>query len=90
MLFTFALAKRLAAERVTVNAVHPGRSWTQMTHSMRPATMGLPRPLWPVLRLLQRAGSPTSSAPEAEGPISTHFYGADIERYTDAPPPTRA
>ena len=58
MLFTFALAKRLSAERVTVNAVHPGLSWTQMTQSMRPETMGFPKPLWPVLRLLQRAGSP--------------------------------
>ena len=58
MLFTFALAKRLAAERVTVNAVHPGLSWTQMTQSMSPDTMGLPKPLWPVVRLLRRAGSP--------------------------------
>jgi NAD(P)-dependent dehydrogenase (short-subunit alcohol dehydrogenase family) len=58
MLFSFALAKRLAAERVTVNAVHPGLSWTQMTQSMRPETMGFPKPLWPVVRLLQRAGSP--------------------------------
>jgi NAD(P)-dependent dehydrogenase (short-subunit alcohol dehydrogenase family) len=58
MLFTFALARRLAAERVTVNAVHPGLSWTQMTQTMSPATMGFPKPLWPVLRLLQRAGSP--------------------------------
>ena len=57
MLFTFALAKRLPAERVTVNAVHPGLSWTQMTQSMSPETMGLPKPLWPVVRLL-RAGSP--------------------------------
>jgi retinol dehydrogenase-14 len=58
MLFTFALAKQLTAERVTVNAVHPGLSWTQMTQSMTPETMGFPKPLWPVLRLLQRAGSP--------------------------------
>ena len=58
MLFAFALAKRLTGERVTVNAVHPGLSWTQMTQSMSPATMGLPKPLSPVLRLLQRAGSP--------------------------------
>src|SRR5919197_16715 len=42
MLVTFALAKRLAAERVTVNAVHPGLSWTQMTQSMSPETMGSP------------------------------------------------
>jgi retinol dehydrogenase-14 len=58
MLFTFALARQLAAERVTVNAVHPGLSWTQMTQSMTPDTVGFPKPLWPVLRLLQRAGSP--------------------------------
>jgi NAD(P)-dependent dehydrogenase (short-subunit alcohol dehydrogenase family) len=58
MLFTFALARQLAAERVTVNAVHPGLSWTQMTQSMTPDTLGFPKPLWPVLRLLQRAGSP--------------------------------
>ena len=58
MLCTFALAKRLGAERVTVNTVHPGLSWTQMTQSMSADTMGLPKPLWPVLRLLQRAGSP--------------------------------
>jgi NAD(P)-dependent dehydrogenase (short-subunit alcohol dehydrogenase family) len=36
VLFSLALAKRLAADQVTVNLVHPGMSWTQMTKSMTP------------------------------------------------------
>jgi NAD(P)-dependent dehydrogenase (short-subunit alcohol dehydrogenase family) len=36
LLFTLALARRLAAEQVTVNTLHPGLSWTEMTQSMTP------------------------------------------------------
>jgi retinol dehydrogenase-14 len=36
LLFTLALARRLAAEQVTVNTLHPGLSWTEMTQSRRP------------------------------------------------------
>jgi NAD(P)-dependent dehydrogenase (short-subunit alcohol dehydrogenase family) len=81
MLFTFALAKRLAAERVTVNAVHPGQSWTQMTQSMSPQTMRFPKPLWPVLRLLQRAGSPVRAGKRVALLACSPQVGSDSGEY---------
>jgi NAD(P)-dependent dehydrogenase (short-subunit alcohol dehydrogenase family) len=61
LLFTLALARRLAPEQVTANTLHPGLSWTEMTQSMTPETMPFAKPLWPVLRLMQRLGSPTKA-----------------------------
>lgn len=56
-----AWARRLAADQVSVNLVHPGLSWTQMTQSMTAQTMPSWRLIWPVLRLLQRRGSPAKA-----------------------------
>jgi NAD(P)-dependent dehydrogenase (short-subunit alcohol dehydrogenase family) len=58
LLAGLALAERLAADRITVTAVHPGVAWTRMTRSMTPRTMPLFRYIWPIVRLAQRHGSP--------------------------------
>jgi NAD(P)-dependent dehydrogenase (short-subunit alcohol dehydrogenase family) len=58
VLFSLALAKRLPAEQVTVNLVHPGMSWTPMTQSMTAQTIPALRLVWPLVRLVQRLRSP--------------------------------
>lgn len=75
LLWTLALVRRLEGSGITANVLHPGTAWTTMTKSSEPRSFpaGI-RPLWPVLRLLQRMGSPEkvahtsiylASAPEA-------------------------
>jgi NAD(P)-dependent dehydrogenase (short-subunit alcohol dehydrogenase family) len=61
VLFSLALAKRLAADQVTVNLVHPGMSWTQMTKSMTSQTIPSLRLVWP--RVDARSPRTTGSAP---------------------------
>ena len=61
VLASLAWARHLTGDQITVNLVHPGLSWTQMTQSMTAQTMPSWRPLWPVLRLLQRRGSPVKA-----------------------------
>ena len=39
VLFSLALARRLPAEQVTINLIHPGMAWTQMTQSMTAQTI---------------------------------------------------
>jgi NAD(P)-dependent dehydrogenase (short-subunit alcohol dehydrogenase family) len=84
LLFTLALARRLAPEQVTVNTLHPGLSWTEMTQSMTPETMPFPKPLWPVLRLMQRLGSSAkagrrvaflASSPDVAASTGEYFAG---------------
>jgi NAD(P)-dependent dehydrogenase (short-subunit alcohol dehydrogenase family) len=77
VLWTRALARRLEGSGGLANSADPGGAWTAMTQSLTPA--GMPawmRPIWPVLRFLQRRGSPAdaarssiflASAPEAAG-----------------------
>jgi NAD(P)-dependent dehydrogenase (short-subunit alcohol dehydrogenase family) len=59
LLWTLALARRLQGSGVMVNALHPGTAWTSMTQGshIRSLPAGM-RPFWPVLRLIQRSGSP--------------------------------
>ena len=61
VLASLAWARRLAGDQIAVNLVHPGLSWTQMTQSMTAQTMPSLRLVWPLLRLLQRRGSPVKA-----------------------------
>jgi len=91
LLWTFALAHRLEDgledSWITANAVHPGPAWTTITRTSEarsfPASM---RSLWPVVRLMQRTGSPEkaahtsiylASAPEAAN-ITGHYFESNI------------
>jgi NAD(P)-dependent dehydrogenase (short-subunit alcohol dehydrogenase family) len=67
LLWTFALAHRLEVRLedswITANAVHPGTAWTTITKSSEPRSFPQNlRPLWPVVRLMQRTGSPEKAA----------------------------
>lgn len=93
LLFTLALARRLPPDQVTVNTVHPGLCWTEMTQSMRPETISLPKALWPALRLLQRLGSPAkagkrvaylASSPEIADHTGEYFAGKPTPRRVSA------
>jgi NAD(P)-dependent dehydrogenase (short-subunit alcohol dehydrogenase family) len=84
VLFSLDLARRLAADQVTVNLIHPGLSWTQMTKSMTSQTIPSLRLLWPLLRLLQRLRSPEkagqrvaflASSPQVSGHTGQYFEG---------------
>jgi NAD(P)-dependent dehydrogenase (short-subunit alcohol dehydrogenase family) len=58
LLAALTLADRVAADGITVNAVHPGMAWTDMTRSMTSRTMPAVRYVWPLLRFVQRYRSP--------------------------------
>jgi NAD(P)-dependent dehydrogenase (short-subunit alcohol dehydrogenase family) len=58
VLMGLALARRVAAEQVTVNLVHPGQAWTQMTQSMTSQTIPSMRLVWPLVRLASLVISP--------------------------------
>ena len=84
-----AWARRLAADRITLNLVHPGVSWTQMTQSMTAQTVPSWRLFWPLLRLLQRFGSPVkagrrvafvASSAETAGHTGRYFEGRRTPR----------
>jgi NAD(P)-dependent dehydrogenase (short-subunit alcohol dehydrogenase family) len=84
VLFSLALAKRLPAEQVTVNLVHPGMSWTPMTQSMTSQTIPSLRLVWPLVRLLQRRRSPEKAgqrvaflawSPRVSGYTGQYFEG---------------
>ena len=83
LLWTFALARRLEGSRIVANALHPGTAWTTMTKGSEKRSLpaGL-QPFWPVMRLLQRVGSPEkvarpsiylASAPEAADITGQYF-----------------
>lgn len=63
LLWSLALARRLEGSGITANVLHPGTAWTAMTQSSEPRSFpaGM-RPLWPILRLIQRMGSPEKVA----------------------------
>ena len=84
VLFSLALARRLPAEQVTVNLVHPGMSWTPMTQSMTSQTIPSLRLVWPLARLVQRYRSPEkagqrvaflASSPRVSGYTGQYFEG---------------
>lgn len=83
LLWTLALARRLEGGGITANVLHPGTAWTAMTKSSEPRSFpaGM-RPLWPILRLIQRMGSPEkvarttiylASAPEVANITGKYF-----------------
>jgi NAD(P)-dependent dehydrogenase (short-subunit alcohol dehydrogenase family) len=84
VLFSLALAKRVSADHITVNQLHPGLTWTPMTRSMTPATMPAWRLAWPIIRLLQRHGSPEKAAQRvlflAASPEASTYTGEYFER----------
>jgi len=82
VLANLALARRLPAEQITVNLIHPGMAWTQMTQSMTAQTIPGYRLVWPLLRAVQRRRSPetagqhvavVASAPELTGHTGQYF-----------------
>lgn len=84
VLASLAWARRLPSDRLTVNVVHPGLSWTRMTQSMTAETIPSIRLIWPLLRLLQRRGSPVkagrrvafvASSPDTVGYTGRYFEG---------------
>ena len=83
LLWSFALARRLKGSGIVANVLHPGTAWTAMTQSNEARSLppGM-RKLWPIIRLLQRVGSPEkvartsiylASAPEA-GDLNGHYF----------------
>ena len=78
LLASLAWARRLTDDRITVNAVHPGMSWTTMTQSMTPQTIPSMRLAWPLVRLLQRQ----RSAAKAGRRVAFVASSADTLGYT--------
>ena len=63
LLWTMALARRLEDSGIIANALHPGTAWTAMTKSSEPRSLPASmRILWPLVRFLQRIGSPEKVA----------------------------
>jgi retinol dehydrogenase 14 len=94
VMWTLALARRLAGSGVVANSADPGGAWTSITQAFAPRSMpGWVRPFWPVLRLLQRRGSPEqaarssiflASAPEAASMTGT-YMGSNVRPADPAP-----
>jgi NAD(P)-dependent dehydrogenase (short-subunit alcohol dehydrogenase family) len=75
LLFSLDLARRVPAEQVTVNLVHPGMSWTQMTRSMTSQTIPALRLAWP--RSPEPAGHRVASL--VASPLAATITGAYFE-----------
>jgi NAD(P)-dependent dehydrogenase (short-subunit alcohol dehydrogenase family) len=86
VLSSLSLAKRIAPEQVTVNMVHPGVTWTDMTRSQTWRTKPSWRWIWPLMRLAQRHGSPEKAAQRvfflASSPDARAYTGEYFERGT--------
>jgi NAD(P)-dependent dehydrogenase (short-subunit alcohol dehydrogenase family) len=81
VLASLAWAHRLAADEVTLNVVHPGLAWTQMTRSMTARTSPSLRLAWPLLRLLQRRGSAAKAGQRVAFVASSPQIGGYTGRY---------
>jgi NAD(P)-dependent dehydrogenase (short-subunit alcohol dehydrogenase family) len=62
LLFTLALARRLAGSSAVANAVNPGMAWTPGTASLTPETVPHWRFVWPIVRWFQRRASAETAA----------------------------
>jgi NAD(P)-dependent dehydrogenase (short-subunit alcohol dehydrogenase family) len=70
VLASLALARRLPAEQVTVNLVHPGMAWTPMTQSMTAQTIPQFRTVWLLIRAASR-GPRMADRLECQAQLST-------------------
>ncbi len=86
LIWTFALAERLAPQSVMVNAVNPGAAWTPGTAQLTPEAVPAWRWVWPVVRFFQRRGSPVKAAQDpiwlASSPEADGLSGAYVEKRT--------
>jgi retinol dehydrogenase 14 len=89
VLASLALARRLPAEQVTVNLVHPGMAWTQMTQSMTSRTIPAYRLAWPLLRAVQRRGSPAKAGQHVAVVASAPRLSDLTGQYFEAKPTPR-
>jgi retinol dehydrogenase-14 len=86
VLFSLALARRVAAEQVTVNLVHPGLAWTQMTQSMTSQTIPSMRLVWPLVRLVQRRRSPEKAGQRIASLVISPLAGVATGQYFEGKP----
>jgi NAD(P)-dependent dehydrogenase (short-subunit alcohol dehydrogenase family) len=84
MLFSLAVARWVSTEQVTVNLIHPGTAWTQMTQSTTSQTMPAFRFVWPLLRLRQRIGSPEEAGRRVAALVASPLAGAVTGQYFEA------
>jgi NAD(P)-dependent dehydrogenase (short-subunit alcohol dehydrogenase family) len=89
VLASLALARRLLAERVTVNLIHPGMAWTEMTQSMTSETMPAFRLVWPLLRMVQRHRSPEKAGQHVAVVASALELDGRTAQYFEAKPTPR-
>jgi NAD(P)-dependent dehydrogenase (short-subunit alcohol dehydrogenase family) len=86
VLFSLALTRRVAAEQVTVNLVHPGMAWTQMTQSMTSQTIPSMRLVWPLVRLVQRRRSPEKAGQRVASLVTSPLVGVTTGQYFEGKP----
>jgi retinol dehydrogenase 14 len=86
VLFSLDLARRLPADQLTVNLVHPGMSWTQMTQSMTSQTIPALRLAWPLLRVVQRLRSPERAGQRVASLIASPLAAATTGTYVEGKP----
>jgi NAD(P)-dependent dehydrogenase (short-subunit alcohol dehydrogenase family) len=84
VLFSLAMARWITAEQVTVNLIHPGTAWTQMTRSTTSQTIPAFRFAWPLLRLRQRIGSPEQAGRRVAALVASPQAGAATGQYFEA------
>ena len=84
VLFSLAVARWVSTEQVTVNLIHPGLAWTQMTRSTTPQTIPAFRFAWPLLRLRQRIGSPEQAGRRVAALVGSPPAGAATGQYFEA------
>lgn len=84
LLFGQSLTTRLGADRITVNMVHPGVTWTDMTRSQTWRTNPSWKWIWPIMRLIMRHGAPDKAARRvaflACSPEASRYTGQYFER----------
>jgi NAD(P)-dependent dehydrogenase (short-subunit alcohol dehydrogenase family) len=83
MLWTFALARRLAGTGASANAVNPGMAWTRGTAALTRDAIPAWKAIWPVVRWFQRRASAERAARAptflASSPTLASLNGAYFE-----------